>query len=83
MADGAQRTAWAHTAALILGHLKIMTGQGPRLIDLIPERYRVDASEELSPEDEEANTALAFAELESGLRALSRQAGSTIAGFAR
>lgn len=81
MADGAQKTAWAHTAALMLAAQKVFTGEGPRLFELIPERYREDAIEELSDEDEEANSALAFAELEAGLKALSRQHEPRIAGF--
>lgn len=83
MADGAQRTAWSHTVALMLAMQKIQTGSGPRLVDLIPERYREDAEAELSPEDEEAQSALAFAELEAGLKALSRQTEPRIAGFTR
>lgn len=81
MADGRERAEWAHTAALMLGFQRTMTGTGPQLLDLIPERYRDDAAEERSEEDEAAESALAFAELEAGLKAMSRQAGPRIAGF--
>lgn len=83
MVDGREQTAWAHSAALMLAFNKSMTGQGPRFIDLIPGRYREDVAEEVSAEDEAAESALAFAELEAGLKALSRQMEPKIAGFTR
>lgn len=81
MADGRQRTAWSHTAALMLGFQKSMTGQGPRLIDLIPERYHGEDAEQLTEEMEEVSAEIAFAELEAGLKALSRSRERKIAGF--
>lgn len=72
MADGRQGAAWARTAATIAGVHKSMTGQGPRLIDLIPKQYLGEKDPKATAEQDEAEAALAFAELESGLRALSQ-----------
>ena len=84
MVDGQQKTQWLHSSAMYLGFLRTMTGAGPQFIELIPERYRGDDIEEtLSEADEEAQSALAFAELESGLKALSAQREPRIAGFTR
>lgn len=81
MADGAQRTQWGHTAAIMMTLQKVWTGTGPPLVELIPQKYRDEATEDLTPEEEEAQSALAFAELEAGLKALSRQMEPQIAGF--
>jgi len=72
LADGRQEAGWGYTAALLAGHQKVMTGHGPKLIDLIPERYRRDDAVLTDDQDAEAAD-LAFAELESGLKALSRK----------
>ncbi len=79
MFDGNQRLAWNHTLALGVMVNKAMGGNGPNVMDLIPKRYREVGKR--SAKDEEAESALAFAELEAGLKALSRQWEPRIAGF--
>jgi hypothetical protein len=82
MFDGNQKLAWNHTLALGMMINKAMGGTGPNVIDLIPKRYREDGKPR-SAKHEEAESALAFAELEAGLKALSRQWEPKIAGFTR
>lgn len=82
MADGQQKIAWTHTLAIGIMFNKAMGGKGPPILELIPKRYRRDPK--LAAADEEANSELAFAELEAGLKALSAtQREPTIAGFKR
>jgi len=69
MTDGQQEAEWSHTMALVLGFGKVMSGRGPKLLDLIPARYRSDEAT-LTDEQDEAAADLAFAELESGLKAM-------------
>lgn len=71
MVDGHERAAWNKVVVAGIMALRAGGAKGlPNPIDLIPERYReAPEAEPLTEEEEEAQTAAAFASFETALAA--------------
>lgn len=75
MVDGHQKVQWNHTLAIGLMFAQANGATGLSIAEFVPARYR-GKKPKMTAEQEEANAELAFAELESGLKAWSASQGS-------